>query len=146
MNPPSGMSEPPNIESIVETALYADDLDAAERFYVDILGLVLIGKEAGRHVFFRVGVGNVLLIFRPESTLQGGGGFPPHGARGAGHFALGINADSLDPWRRYLLDKSVSIEKEISWPRGGRSIYFRDPAGNLVELLTPGLWGTPAGW
>jgi hypothetical protein len=38
------------------------------------------------------------------------------------------------------------IEKEFGWPRGGRSIYFRDPAGNSVELVTPGLWGSPGGW
>jgi catechol 2,3-dioxygenase-like lactoylglutathione lyase family enzyme len=137
---------PPSIECVVETAVYADDLDAAARFYVDVLGLNLIGKEVGRHVFLRIGVGNMLLIFRPESTLQGGGPFPPHGARGAGHFALGIKADSLDPWRQRLCNSGVTIEQEISWPRGGKSIYFRDPAGNLVELLTPGLWGTPAGW
>jgi catechol 2,3-dioxygenase-like lactoylglutathione lyase family enzyme len=146
MNPQTPTILPPSIESVVETALYADDLDAAERFYVDILGLALIGKEAGRHVFFRVGVGSVLLIFRPQSTLDGGSGFPPHGAQSPGHFALGIKADSLDSWRQYLRHKGVTIEKEISWPRGGKSIYFRDPAGNLAELLTPGLWGTPAGW
>lgn len=29
---------------------------------------------------------------------------------------------------------------------GGKSIYFRDPAGNSVELVTPGIWGLPSGW
>jgi catechol 2,3-dioxygenase-like lactoylglutathione lyase family enzyme len=28
----------------------------------------------------------------------------------------------------------------VRWPRGGESIYFRDPDGHLVELATPGLW------
>ena len=40
----------------------------------------------------------------------------------------------------------VVIEKEVGWPKGGRSIYFRDPAGNSVELVTPGRWGLPGGW
>jgi hypothetical protein len=34
----------------------------------------------------------------------------------------------------------------IEWPSGGRSIYFRDPAGNLVDLVTPGVWGLPSDW
>jgi catechol 2,3-dioxygenase-like lactoylglutathione lyase family enzyme len=133
------------IESIVETSAYVDDLDRAERFYRDVLGLETIGREDGRHVFFRVGDRNVLLLFRAESTLKGDH-LPAHGAKGAGHFALGIPADSLDDWRERLETHGVVVEHEEVWPRGGHSLYFRDPAGNSVELITPGLWGLPSGW
>src|SRR5947209_832739 len=68
------------IEAIVETAIYVDDLDAAEAFYRDVLGLEVIGKESGRHVFFRVGDG-VLLAFGAEATLRGDK-LPPHGSTG----------------------------------------------------------------
>ena len=34
----------------------------------------------------------------------------------------------------------VEIEGRTDWPRGGHSIYFRDPDGHLLELATPGLW------
>ena len=133
-----------DVEAIVETAIYVDDLEAAEAFYRGVLGLEVIGKEAGRHVFFRVGDG-VLLAFYPEATLRGDM-LPSHGARGPGHFALGVRAEGLDDWRRRLEGHGVLIEKEVAWPRGGRSLYFRDPAGNSVELVTPGLWGLPGGW
>jgi catechol 2,3-dioxygenase-like lactoylglutathione lyase family enzyme len=136
---------PPPVETVVETALYAPDLGAAEAFYAGVLGLPVIGREAGRHVFFRVGAASVLLAFDPSATL-GGGALPPHGASGPGHFALGVAADSLGAWRDHLTACGVTIEKEVTWPLGGRSIYFRDPAGNSVELVTPGVWGTPAGW
>lgn len=132
------------IEAIVETAIYVDDLDAAEAFYRDVLGLEVVGKESGRHVFFRVGDG-VLLAFVPEATLKGDM-LPPHGARGPGHFALGVRAESPDEWRWRLEQHGIAVEKEVTWPRGGRSLYFRDPAGNSVELVTPGLWGLPSGW
>ena len=135
----------PPIESVVEIAVYADDLAAAERFYASVLGLPVIGRDAGRHVFFRVGPAGVLLVFNADATLQGGA-LPAHGARGPGHFALGIRAESLDDWRAHLAASGVSIELEVRWPPGGRSLYFRDPAGNAVELVTPGVWGTPAGW
>jgi catechol 2,3-dioxygenase-like lactoylglutathione lyase family enzyme len=132
------------IAAVVETAIYVDDLDATEAFYRDVLGLEVIGKEAGHHVFFRVGDG-VLLAFVPDATLMGGG-LPPHGSRGPGHFALGVRAEALDHWRFRLEGLGVVVEKEVTWPRGGRSFYFRDPAANLVELITPGVWGLPGGW
>jgi catechol 2,3-dioxygenase-like lactoylglutathione lyase family enzyme len=133
------------IRSLVETSAYVDDLDRAERYYRDVLGLTVLGREQGRHVFFRVGDGDVLLLFFADETLKGQN-FPAHGARGPGHFALGIDADALDAWRRRLADHGVAIEQEVAWPRGGHSLYFRDPAGNSVELITPGLWGLPTGW
>jgi catechol 2,3-dioxygenase-like lactoylglutathione lyase family enzyme len=135
----------PPIRTLVETSAYVDDLDEAERFYRDVLGLALIGKEPGRHVFFRVGDSNVLLLFRPEATILGDH-LPAHGAPGPGHFALGIDADALDSWRHRLESQGVTIEHEAAWPAGGRSLYFRDPAGNSVELITPGVWGLPTGW
>jgi len=131
-------------QHLVEAALYVDDLDRAEAFYRDVLGLELIGKKSGRHVFFRAGQG-VLLIFNPEST-QKQGLFPAHGTKGPGHAALGISAESFDLWRSRLEEHGVQIEKKATWPWGGRSLYFRDPAGNSVQLVTPGCWGLPSGW
>ncbi len=134
-----------NIKAVVETAVYVDDLAAAEAFYRDILGLQVLDTQAGRHVFFRVGPANVLLAFSAPATLRGDV-LPSHGASGPGHFALGIDAVDLDAWRTRLRQHGVALEKEVDWPRGGKSLYFRDPAGNSVELVTPGVWGLPSGW
>lgn len=133
------------IQLIVETGIYVHDLEKTEAFYHGILGFPQIMKEPGRHVFFRVGERNVLLAFLADATLKGDV-LPAHGARGPGHFACGVSADSLDDWRNHLEKNGIVIEKEVHWPKGARSIYFRDPAGNSVELLTPGLWGLPSGW
>ena len=132
------------VEALVEASLYVEDLGAAEAFYRDVLGLAVIGKEEGRHVFFRVG-GGVLLVFDPRATLKGET-LPSHGAAGPGHVALGIRPESLADWRGRLEARGVAVEKEVEWPRGATSIYFRDPSGNSVELLTPGLWGLASGW
>jgi catechol 2,3-dioxygenase-like lactoylglutathione lyase family enzyme len=133
------------IKAVVETAVYVDDLDAAEEFYRTVLGLRVMGKEPGRHVFFQAGEASVLLAFVAETTLKGDQ-LPAHGTSGPGHFALGIESEELDAWRKLLHGHGVTIEKEVEWPRGGRSLYFRDPAGNSVELVTPGVWGLPSGW
>jgi catechol 2,3-dioxygenase-like lactoylglutathione lyase family enzyme len=133
------------IVGAVETGVCVDDLDRAETFYCDVLGLAVIGTEPGRHVFFRVGETDVLLLFLAAATLKGDH-LPAHGASGPGHFALGIPSEELEVWRDRLTAHGVAIEKEVQWPRGGRSVYFRDPAGNSVELITPSVWGLPSGW
>ena len=78
--------------SILESALYVTDLDAAEAFYGGTLGLDLISKAEGRHVFFRCGQG-VLLLFNAEATETPpppGARLPvpPHGAHGPGHLCF----------------------------------------------------------
>jgi len=132
------------ILSVVETAMYVDDLDAAEDFYQRILGLKVIAKKEGRHVFFQVADSNVLLAFNPNTTRFEKD--TPHGATGPGHFALGVEMQSLHDWRNHLVAHGVVIEAEVEWPPGGKSIYLRDPAGNSVELVTPGVWGLASGW
>ena len=128
------------ITRVLETCLYAADLVAAEAFYRDVLGLAPFARSAGRHVFFRCGDG-VLLVFNPEATSVPGQDVPPHGARGAGHVCFAIGADELDSWRGRLASHGVAVEAVVTWPRGGRSLYVRDPAGNSVELAPPGIWG-----
>lgn len=133
------------LNGVLETCLYAEDLKAAESFYGGVLGLELIAGEDGRHVFFRCGPG-VLLIFNPrvtesDQTSVGGAKIPLHGARGSGHAAFAVSEEDLPAWKKRLLDSGVEIESEVSWPRGGSSFYFRDPAGNSLEVATPRIWG-----
>ncbi|MEX2185577.1 MAG: VOC family protein [Pirellulales bacterium] len=135
---------PPTIQAIVETSVYVDDLDRAAIFYRDVLGLIESDRSAGRHVFFPVGDG-MLLLFDAKETLRGET-LPSHGASGAGHFALGVRPEDLGSWRARLAQHGVAVEQEVDWPRGGKSLYFRDPAGNSVELLTPGVWRDPPAW
>ncbi len=131
--------------AILETALYVDDLGAAEAFYRDVLGLTCIAKIESRHVFFRCGDG-VLLLFDPAATAvppppDARLPVPPHGARGDGHVCFRASGDEIDLWKAHLEARGVAIEAEFEWPQGGRSIYFRDPAGNSLEFADPSIWG-----
>ena len=69
-----------------------------------------------------------------------GGTIPPHDGSGPLHVAFAIGAEELFQWEERLRDRAIAIEGRTDWPRGGRSIYFRDPDGHLLELATPGLW------
>ncbi len=136
---------PTTIARVLETSLYAEDLRSAEEFYGAILGLERIAFVEGRHAFFRCGAG-VLLIFDPRNTANqpttvNGASVPLHGARGPGHIAFAVADANLPDWRTYLETKGIAIESEVTWPRGGRSLYVRDPAGNSVEIASPTLWG-----
>lgn len=126
------------VGEVLETCVYARDLDAAERFYTDVLGLRKIARVEGRHVFFRCG-GRVFLVFNPDATLEGGV-LPGHGASGPGHVCFAVAEVDFDGWRDALRERGVEIETEYTWPAGGRSLYFRDPAGNSVEIGTPRIW------
>ena len=129
------------IDRVLETILYVDDLAAAERFYGEVLGLELDSRKDGLFVFFKCGDG-MLLLFEPRAASTGRN-VPAHGARGPGHACFAVAENDLDDWKTRLDSAGVAIEQEMDWPRGGRSFYFRDPAGNSLELATPRIWGLP---
>lgn len=124
--------------ALLEFALYGADLDALERFYTALFGFELLLRMPGRMVALRCGH-SALLLFDPATT-RGGGGVPPHGTTGAGHVAFVVEGDAMGDWRERLAAHDVVIEDEVAWPEGGTSIYFRDPAGNSVELAPPDIW------
>ncbi|WP_337268028.1 VOC family protein [Oryzifoliimicrobium ureilyticus] len=132
------------LEGILETALYAEDLDAAENFYGHILELEKVSRADDRHVFYRSGNG-MLLIFNPNETVkppeQDALQVPPHGTRGQGHICFRVSAENLDRIAIRLEAAGILIESRVSWPNGGRSIYFRDPAGNSLECAEARIWG-----
>lgn len=130
---------PPRVREVLEACLYARDLAAAEAFYGGVLGLERIAGVEGRHVFFRCGA-RVVLVFHPDVT-RASTEVPPHGAEGAGHLAFAAHDDELPAWRAHLARHGVEVEAEVEWPCGGRSLYFRDPAGNSLELASPRIWG-----
>jgi catechol 2,3-dioxygenase-like lactoylglutathione lyase family enzyme len=130
------------VEHIFETVLYAGDLEAAERFYSRVLGLEAV-QSSDIILAFRCGQG-VLLLFDPEKSGEPGRSVPSHGAQGPGHVAFAVRDEEMESWRLQLAKNEIEIETEVEWNSGGRSIYFRDPAGNSVELVSPTLWG--GGW
>jgi len=128
---------------VLETVLYAKDLDVAETFYRDTLGMTPFAKADGRHLFYRCG-DQVLLIFNPDATkvppAPDALPVPPHGMDGEGHICFRASATEIDAWRSLLEGRGIAIEADFEWPNGGRSIYFRDPAGNCLEFAEPRIW------
>lgn len=135
----------PKLTSILETALYVDDLDRAAGFYEGVMGLDRVLYADGRMRAYDVNGRSVLLLFRRGGTTEPvrtpGGVIPPHDGAGRLHMAFAIDPDQLEAWRERLGAEGIEIEGTSDWKRGGHSLYFRDPDGNLLEVATtPGLW------
>ncbi|WP_439886652.1 VOC family protein [Pseudomonas sp. MBLB4123] len=131
------------INRVIETVLYVDDLARASEFYRDTLQVGLMG-ESDTFCAFAVGDSSVLLLFERGASLRTrhlpGGEIPPHDGQGPLHVCFAIDAERIDAWEEHLDRLAVPIEGRMQWPRGGTSLYFRDPDQNLLELLTPGCW------
>ncbi len=114
-------------EGILETVLYAGDLQAIENFYREILEMEPFAKQAGRQLFYRCG-NQVLLIFDPDTTRQppkpGALPVPPHGATGEGHVCFRASAPDIEAWRQRLIENGVEIE-----------FGFRVAVGRALDLL-----------
>lgn len=139
------MPNPPRVRGILETALYVDDLSLASGFYRDTFGFpVLVANP--RICALDVAGRSVLLLFQRGATVGGlattGGFVPPHDGSGPVHVAFAVAMADLEAWEEHLESRAIAIESRVEWEGGGVSLYFRDPDGHSVELVTEGTWAT----
>lgn len=133
----------PEITGLLETALYVEDMAQSVRFFREVMGLSTM-VENDKLTAFDAGNHGVLLIFRRGGSIadlpNDGGVIPGHDGAGPLHMAFAIPADSYDAWRNHLRSAGVVERGEMRWKGGGRSFYFEDPDGHVLEVATPGLW------
>ncbi len=133
----------PAIDGVLETALYVRDLDRSVAFFAETLGRPLLMRNA-RMAALDAGRRSVLLLFvaggSADDMTTPGGTIPGHDGSGRLHMAFAIATADYDPWRRHLTACGIAIDSEVRWPGGGRSLYFPDRDGHVLELATPGLW------
>jgi catechol 2,3-dioxygenase-like lactoylglutathione lyase family enzyme len=130
----------PAFDRVLETVLYYEPSQRLqmERFYSGVLALRRVaGWDDG--TAYRVGAG-ILLLFDTEKLDQRAEPHSRHGARGAGHVCLLATSGGYEAWKRRLAEHDVRVDHEASWPGGARSVYFRDPANNLLEIADRDLW------
>jgi|SRR5690242_8473210 catechol 2,3-dioxygenase-like lactoylglutathione lyase family enzyme len=134
------------VSRILESYLWVEDTERAAEFYKELFGFEVIGRssEPGRLVALSVGGSQVLLLGKVGASTQPsvipGGVIPPTVGSGNSHVAFPIATEELSAWEKRLAENEVAVESKVKWERGGQSIYFRDPDGNLLELVTPGVW------
>jgi len=134
----------PSIHGILETALSVADPKRSAVFYRRLFGFATL-LESDRLIALEVsGAKNVLLLFQrgvTSSPVQTPGGvIPAHGGIGQGHVTFAIDAAEIPAWRERLNEQGIALESTVTWDGGATSLYFRDPDGHLLELMTPGFW------
>jgi catechol 2,3-dioxygenase-like lactoylglutathione lyase family enzyme len=137
------MPKPPPITRLLETALYVADLQRSRTFYQGLMGFACFLHDE-RMCALGVPGGGVLLLFRRHGSALPSqmpfGTIPAHDGDGTLHLAFAIPMREKDAWERHLAAENITVESRITWPRGGTSLYFRDPDGHSIEVATPGLW------
>jgi len=127
------------LERVLETILYARDIDAAEAFYTRLLEREPYVRQPGKLVFYKL-PDAMFLLFNPEVTSVSNPGLPLHGATGEGHACFRIEEGDEEKWKGRLAALGIPLEMEHLWPNGTKSLYFRDPAGNSLELACWRIW------
>ena len=129
--------------TVLETSLYVADLPRSIAFYRDLFGFEVLAADE-RFCGLNVAGRQVLLLFQKglsaAPSVLPGGTIPGHDGGGRLHVAFAVAAADLPGWEERLRQQGVAVEGTVDWPRGGRSLYFRDPDGHLLELATPGVW------
>jgi catechol 2,3-dioxygenase-like lactoylglutathione lyase family enzyme len=141
---PQRLDARPALSGVLETALVVEDVARATLFYRKLFGFGVLAQTQ-RLSSLNVKPGQVLLLFQRGGSVDDiplPGGILPGGmdAEGRGHIAFATEAEHLESWQHWLKQNGVAIESTVHWDRGGTSLYFRDPDGNLLELATPGVW------
>lgn len=131
---------PPRVVAVIETALYVDDLARSVEFYRGLFGFTIPMEPIERMAVLNVTDDQVLLLFKKgastEATVLPFGTIPPTDGDGRLHLAFGVRPSDIDAWEQRLRDSGIDIESRFDWPEGGRSLYFRDPDGHVIELKT----------
>ena len=133
------MNQPPQVNGILETSLYVKSAARSAEFYKRVFGFEVIDftdehlNDETRLCVMAAGDRDVLLLFKR-------GGDSGTNATGTIHIAFGIARTGLADWKQWLGEQDIAIEEEKTWKYGGQALYFRDPDGNLLEVVTPGVW------
>ena len=133
-------SSRPQVNGILETSLYVERMTRSVEFYRRVFGFEPLDPDQKEGINdqtrlcpMRAGDRSVLLLFKKGITAD-------TDASGAIHIAFGIARSELQAWEAWLSQLGIPIESRKTWAYGGEALYFRDPDGHLLEVVTPGVW------
>jgi len=116
----------PPLLGIRHIALYVADLEAAERFWVDVMGYAVEWRPDPDNVYLH-GARDNLALHRKAGTGEGR----------LDHIGIAVAAPGdVDAWAAYLTSQNVALKTQPKTHRdGSRSIYFHGPEALLVQII-----------
>lgn len=120
------------IRAIDYTVIFVRDMVAMRRFYEDVLGFPMLRELSPGWVEYRVG-NNTLALARPSLTAADA---PTPKGSASLQLAFKVSAPEVDQCADALVRMGVNL---LSPPTdqtfGHRTLFFRDPDGNLLEVF-----------
>ena len=117
---------------IAHFTIAVTDSERSTKFYQDVLGLKVLRANHERGMVFLDSGGDCIVLMRTETTIA------PTMQRDA-HHAFIVDSDKYDAAVQELKDKGIEIILEEERATGsvvnGRSAYFPDPDGNVLEII-----------
>lgn len=124
------MTRPNPTAGMRHVALNISDLQACERFYVELLGMRVEWRPDPDNLYLTSGVDNLALH-------RGPAGFEPQGHQRLDHIGFILERpEDVDAWYEFLSAEGVAMKTEPRTHRdGARSFYCLDPDGNVVQMI-----------
>jgi catechol 2,3-dioxygenase-like lactoylglutathione lyase family enzyme len=118
-----------NLHTLDYVVLLCEDIAPMKAFYHGILGFPI---ERDWEDWIELRAGAVLLTLRKRGRPYDGP--KDHDSAGV-QLAFRVVRDDVDSWYAELLQMQVEIlEPPRDWEYGHRTLFFRDPAGNILEI------------
>jgi len=122
------MSKPTPTTGMRHIALYAENFEACENFYVNLLGMQVEWRPDPDNVYLTSGNDN-LALHRATEKAQG-----PQRLDHIGFFLA--KPEHVDEWYDFLLENEVEMRTKTKTHRdGARSFYCYDPDGTIVQMI-----------
>lgn len=120
-----------SIQAIDYTIVFVRDMAAMRLFYEKVLGFALLRELSAGWIEYRVGT-NTLALARPSRTAADPP--TPHGSA-ALQLAFKVPVADVDRCADELTQQGVALlSPPTDQPFGHRTLFFRDPDGNLLEV------------
>jgi catechol 2,3-dioxygenase-like lactoylglutathione lyase family enzyme len=130
---PSSGSPFRSIKAIDYTVIFVRDMAAMRRFYEDILDFPLWRELSPNWIEYRIGGDNTLALARPSRT---GEDAPTPSGSAALQLAFKVSPAEVDQCADELVRHGVTLlSPPTNQSFGHRTVFFRDPDGNLLEVF-----------
>jgi len=119
------------IRAIDYTVIFVRDMAAMRRFYEGVLGFELLRELSPGWIEYRIGA-NTLALARPSRTA---GDVPMPIGSASLQLAFKVLTPEVDGCADELVRQGIAlVSPPTDQPFGHRTLFFRDPDGNLLEV------------
>ncbi len=120
----------------ISAVLVSTDLERAQRFYEDKVGLALSAETIKNHLVFECGGGTSLLVYGRPNGNKADHTQVRFWTNDIGRDVAELVAKGID-FEEYDSETFKTVDHVVTTKGIGRSAWFKDPDGNTIALFQP---------